>query len=122
MAQLTVQRKAAIDALMGTLPKYSYLASMYTYDQEGFYTILKQYPADLLPIVYTPGVGEACQNWGALQPAPPGVVLSTANRGQFLDILQALPNANTVRAIVVTDGAPLPRDRLCTSHCRCCSA
>lgn len=106
--QLLGQRKAAVDALTGTLDKYSYLASVHTVDPDGFFGLLKQYPADLLPVVYTPGVGEACQNWGSLKPAPSGVVLSSQTRGRFLQLLQAVPNAGTVRAIVVTDGAPPP--------------
>jgi malate dehydrogenase (oxaloacetate-decarboxylating) len=58
---------------------------------------------ELLPLVYTPTVGEGCQRFSEIWSKPRGVFLSYPNKARIPDIL-ADPRFDKVRVIVVSDG------------------
>merc|ERR1712038_294900 len=58
---------------------------------------------ELMPIVYTPTVGLACQKFGYTFTRPQGMFITIHDKGHIYDILCNWPE-NDVRAIVVTDG------------------
>ncbi|KHJ76582.1 malic enzyme domain protein [Oesophagostomum dentatum] len=70
-----------------------------------FYRVLTQNVRELMPIVYTPTVGLACQKFGAIYRAPKGIYI-TINDNSISKIHQILCNwpEQDVRVIVVTDG------------------
>lgn len=57
----------------------------------------------MLPIVYTPTVGLACQKFGLIYRRPRGLFITINDRNHVYDVLRNWPEPN-VRAIVVTDG------------------
>ena len=60
--------------------------------QEGqFYSLLIQHTEEVLPYVYTPTVGEACQRYHHLPLVPKGLYLRATESERFLDILRAWP-------------------------------
>ena len=60
--------------------------------QEGqFYSLLIQHTEEVLPYVYTPTVGEACQRYHHLPLVPKGLYLRATQSERFLDILRAWP-------------------------------
>lgn len=62
------------------------------------------YMEDMLPYLYTPTVGEACQRYHQLPIATYGLYLSAEERDSFLDKFQKLENQDSIAIIVVTDG------------------
>jgi malate dehydrogenase (oxaloacetate-decarboxylating)(NADP+) len=85
------------------LEKYVYLNEFAEINERLFYRLLRQEPADLMPIVSTPTVGEACQKSGHILRRPRGLYVSLNRRGHIRRVLENWPEKD-VRFIVVTDG------------------
>ncbi len=70
-----------------------------------FYSYLQHHLAELLPIVYTPTVGLACQEWSRIYRQEHGLYLSWPERHRIPELLDnVLPDHVDVDVIVVTDG------------------
>ena len=54
----------------GGLAAYQLLAVLRGTNEAVFFALLQAYPAEMLPLVYTPVVGDACLNWGKLMLRP----------------------------------------------------
>ena len=85
------------------LQKYIYLRDLQDSNETLFYTLLSQYLEEMLPIVYTPTVGEGCQQFSHIYRHPRGLYLAYPYRNK-LDQIFAHPRFNHVKAIVVSDG------------------
>ena len=72
-------------------------------DETLFYRVLMSDPAQFLPLVYTPTVGEACLQFGHIIRRPKGLYLSIKRKGRVREILRNWPKQD-VRFIVVTSG------------------
>ena len=68
-----------------------------------FYALITRNIEEMLPIVYTPTVGEGCQRFSEIWRRPRGVFLSYPNRARMETILKH-PRYDRVRCIVVSDG------------------
>jgi malate dehydrogenase (oxaloacetate-decarboxylating)(NADP+) len=85
------------------LEKYIYLSQLQDIDETLFYRLLMSDPAQFLPLVYTPTVGEACVQFGHIIRRPKGLYLSIKRKGHVREILRNWPERD-VRFIVVTTG------------------
>jgi malate dehydrogenase (oxaloacetate-decarboxylating)(NADP+) len=85
------------------LEKYIYLSQLQDTDETLFYRVLMSDPAQFLPLVYTPTVGEACLQFGHIIRRPKGLYLSIKRKGRVREILRNWPKRD-VRFIVVTSG------------------
>ncbi|KAJ8445853.1 hypothetical protein Cgig2_027934 [Carnegiea gigantea] len=85
------------------LHKYMAMIDLQERNERLFYKLLIDNVEELLPFVYTPTVGEACQKYGSIFRHPQGLFISLKDRGQILDILKNWPEKN-VQVIIVTDG------------------
>ena len=85
------------------LEKYIFLVALQDRNQTLFYRVLTDHLSEMMPIIYTPTVGLACQEFVHIFRRPKGIFVSDKNKGRFSEILQNWPNKE-VRVIVITDG------------------
>ncbi len=92
-----VRRKAT------DLGRYVYLVSLQDRSEVLFYRVVMDHLPELMPIIYTPTVGRACQSYGHIFRRPRGLFVTADDRGRVEDVLRNWPH-DDVRMIVVTDG------------------
>jgi malate dehydrogenase (oxaloacetate-decarboxylating)(NADP+) len=85
------------------MDRYNSLIALQDRNETMFYRVLIDNLAELLPIVYTPTVGLACQRFGYIFRRARGMYISDRDRGDIRKILDNWP-VDDVRVIVVTDG------------------
>jgi malate dehydrogenase (oxaloacetate-decarboxylating) len=85
------------------LERHIYLRQLQDTNEVLFYRLLLDHIEEMLPIVYTPVVAEACQEFSHIYRRPRGLILSYPHRDNLRKLLQNRPNKN-VSVIVVTDG------------------
>ena len=85
------------------LERYIYLTGLQDRNETLFYRVLVEHMEQMMPIVYTPTVGQACQLFSHLFRKTRGLYASFADRGSLAEILRTLP-CSDVRVMVMTDG------------------
>ena len=87
----------------GNIEKYVYMIDLEDRNENLFYRVVMDNIETMMPIIYTPTVGQACQEFGHIFRRPRGFYISLEDRGQIAEILSRWPYED-VRVIVVTDG------------------
>lgn len=85
------------------LERHIYLRQMQDTNEVLFYRLLLDHIEEMLPIVYTPVVAEACQEFSHIYRRPRGLIISYPLRDHIENLLRNRPNKD-VSVIVVTDG------------------
>jgi len=85
------------------LEKYIFLSALQDRNETLFCRVLLDNLEELMPIVYTPTVGEACERYGHILRRPRGIYVSRQDRGRISRVLGNWESKN-VRVIVCTDG------------------
>ncbi|MGO9776225.1 MAG: NAD-dependent malic enzyme [Terracidiphilus sp.] len=97
------RRKRVLDGRGTAFLKYSNMRDVQDNCETLFYSLIEHYTEELLPIVYTPTVGEGCQRFSEIWRRPRGLFLSCTHKNRIEQIL-ADPRFDEVRCIVVSDG------------------
>lgn len=103
LADQTSRRLKALRAFATPFQKYAFLRDLQDTNETLFYSVLTHNLEELLPLVYTPTVGEGCQRFSEIWRKPRGLFLSHPNQARIPSIL-AHPRYDRVRVIVVSDG------------------
>ncbi|ARU94655.1 NAD-dependent malic enzyme [Tatumella citrea] len=83
--------------------KHVYLRNIQDTNETLFYRLLDDHLEEVMPIIYTPTVGTACEHFSEIYRRARGVFISYPNREHIEDMLQNATKQN-VKVIVVTDG------------------
>lgn len=85
------------------LDKALMLDSLHYTDQDLYFRLLIDHTDEYMPIVYTPTVGEFCQNFSRIFRYPRGLFVSIEDAGHVGELIDHCPQ-ESVDVIVVTDG------------------
>ncbi|KAF8964192.1 hypothetical protein BDZ97DRAFT_1660606 [Flammula alnicola] len=87
------------------LEKYIYLNGLKERDPNLFYEVLLSNMLEIIPILYTPVVGDACSNYSHIWRRPEGLYVTIENKGHIRQVLRTWPTGQAARIAVVTDGS-----------------
>ncbi|CAH8219514.1 NAD-dependent malic enzyme [Vibrio aestuarianus] len=85
------------------MDKHIYLRNIQDTNETLFYRLVQNHITEMMPIIYTPTVGAACENFSNIYRRGRGLFISFPNRDRIDDLLNNAANHN-VKVIVVTDG------------------
>ena len=97
------RRKIALDHRDTPFGKYNLMRDLQDNDETLFYSFIQHNAEELLPIVYTPTVGEGCQRFSEIWRKPRGLFLSYPNKAR-MDQMLSDARYDQVRCVVVSDG------------------
>jgi malate dehydrogenase (oxaloacetate-decarboxylating)(NADP+) len=85
------------------LSRYLYLISLQDRNETLFYRVVMNNIEEMMPLIYTPTVGAACQEFQHMYRRPRGFYVSSNDRGNISEILKNWPHKDP-KIIVITDG------------------
>ena len=99
-----MQRSLAhLRSLPTPLEKFINLNALHDRNEALFFRIVAEHPDEIMPLIYTPTVGLACQQFGRIFQRPRGLFISARDRGQIAKVLRNWPQRD-IGIVVVTDG------------------
>jgi len=94
---------ASVRSAPDDLARYTVLTNLQDRNELLFYRVLTDHIEELMPIIYTPTVGQACLQFSHNFRRSRGMYITIADRGEVADVLANWPH-DDVRVVVVTDG------------------
>jgi len=85
------------------LERYVFLTALQDRNETLFYRLVQEHISEMMPLIYTPTVGEGCRQYSHVFRRPRGLYISYPHRHQIPAILANAP-ISTPEVIVVTDG------------------
>ena len=96
--------RAEFDAAHGDLARHIFLRTLQETNSVLFYRFVREHLAELLPVIYTPTVGLACQEWSRTYRREHGLYLSWGHRDRIPELLNNALAGGDIDVVVVTDG------------------
>jgi len=94
---------AHLRGLPSALEKYIDLNALHDRNEALFFRVVGEHPDEILPLIYTPTVGLACQRFGHIFQRPRGLFIGADDRGRIASVLRNWPERD-IGIIVLTDG------------------
>ena len=94
---------AHLRGLPSALEKYIDLNALHDRNEALFFRVVGEHPDEILPLIYTPTVGLACQQFGHIFQRPRGLFIGADDRGRIASVLRNWPERE-IGIIVLTDG------------------
>lgn len=105
-SNITQQRARSYETFLNkktNLEKYLYLRDLQDSNETLYYSLLRERLTEMLPIVYTPVVGEACEAFSHIYRRPRGLYIAYPYK-DIIDEILANPRFDSAKVIVVSDG------------------
>lgn len=104
----TIEEQAAraysqYQQVKSSLDKHVFLRNLQDTNETLFYHLVVNHITEMLPIIYTPVVGEACEHFSEIYRAHRGIFISYPHRDRIDEMLRNVTKQN-VKIMVVTDG------------------
>jgi malate dehydrogenase (oxaloacetate-decarboxylating)(NADP+) len=101
--QLVDRVMANLERLPRDIDRYMLLSTLQERNERLFYQTVIEHIDQIMPLIYTPTVGEACKEFSHLARDPKGFFITPDDRGEMRRILANWPKKD-IQVIVVTDG------------------
>lgn len=88
------------------IAKYQFLRAVQERNEVLYFALISRYLEEMMPIIYTPTVGKAVQEYSALYRSPRGLTFTAENISRSRSIVSNYP-WNDVRMIVATDSSAI---------------
>jgi len=106
----TVHQDLQISRVMNSLRRKAYdieryilLSSLQDRNEKLFYKVVTDHIEEIMPLIYTPTVGQACKEFSHIFRSAKGFYITPDDKGDIREILNNWPEKD-IRVIVVTDG------------------
>ena len=86
------------------IDRYIFLAGQQDRNETLFYRLVQEHIAEMMPIIYTPVVGQGCQRYSRIYRRPRGLYVSWEKKDRIDEFLANAANPSATEVIVVTDG------------------
>ena len=90
-------------SFQSSINKHIYLRAIQDNNETLFYSLVQEHLEEMMPIIYTPTVGDACEQFSDIYRSSRGLFISHSEQEQMDDILRNATKRK-VKVIVVTDG------------------
>ena len=101
--QLVERVMEALRRQAENIDKYMLLSALQERNERLFYRVVMEHIEEILPIIYTPTVGQACKQFSQIAREPKGFFITPEDKGEIKKILDNWP-VKEIEVIVVTDG------------------
>lgn len=85
------------------MDKHIYLRNIHDTNETLYFKLINEHIEEMMPIIYTPTVGEACQKFSQIYRRNRGLFLSYQDQSNLEETLNNAPNTD-VKVVVITDG------------------